>query len=153
MTPDDLIDRTAVVDTLVRLFVATDERDWENVERCFGDVVLFDMASLAGGEPSHLVPSQITSAWAEGLAPIEAIHHQAGNFIVRVAGNQATASCYAVAWHYRRVASGRNSRTFVGSYDFHLMRDASRHWRIDLFRFNLKFIEGNPDLHTEDAAE
>ncbi len=141
-------DKSAIVDVLVSLFVRTDQRDWPAVERCFDDSVLFDMTSLAGGEPAQLTPSQITSGWEEGLRPLEAIHHQAGNFIVQATGNEATAFCYAIAIHYRRVASGRNTRTFVGSYDFHLVR-GDRSWKIDLFRFNLKFLEGNADLHAE----
>lgn len=33
----------------------------------------------------------------------------------------------------------------MGSYDFHLSKADDR-WEIDRFRFNLKFIDGNPDL-------
>ena len=152
MTHDELVDRIAVEDTLVRLFVATDDRDWATVEACFAGAVELDMTSLAGGEPVRLSPQQITAAWAQGLAPIEGLHHQAGNFQVEVAGDEATASCYGVAWHYRRVASGRNTRTFVGSYDFRLVRDGAGAWRIELFRFNVKFVEGNLELHAEDAT-
>jgi hypothetical protein len=36
---------------------------------------------------------------------------------------------------------------FVGNYDVHLTRNDGK-WRIDLFRFNLEFIEGNRDLET-----
>jgi hypothetical protein len=144
-----LADRRAVVDTLVKLFVSTDERDWESVAGCFADRVLFDMTSLAGGEPASLSPAQITSGWAAGLEPLEAVHHQAGNFRVEVEGDEATASCYATASHYRKVPSGRNTRTLVGSYDFHLAREDGS-WRIDLFRFNLKYLDGNLELDHED---
>jgi hypothetical protein len=37
----------------------------------------------------------------------------------------------------------------VGSYDFHLTRIEGR-WLIDSFRFNLKFLEGNPELERDD---
>jgi hypothetical protein len=39
---------------------------------------------------------------------------------------------------------------FVGGYDFHLLQDGE--WRIDLFRFNLKFIDGNVELEREPSA-
>ena len=39
-------------------------------------------------------------------------------------------------------------RTFVGSYDFTLVRDGSA-WRIDGFRFNLKYMDGNPNLEAD----
>jgi hypothetical protein len=115
------------------------------VRRCFAATVLFDMTSLAGGTPASLTPEQITSAWETGLAPIEAIHHQAGNFLIDVAGDDATASCYGIALHYKKTASGRNVRSFVGSYDFALRR-AGDDWLITSFRFNLKFLDGNTEL-------
>jgi hypothetical protein len=65
---------------------------------------------------------------------------------VRVYGSRAAAFCYGVAWHYRPHPSGRNTRTFVGSYDFELERDEGGRWRITSFRFNLKFIDGNAEL-------
>lgn len=152
MTAEELSSRQAIVDTIVKLFVATDERDWATVEECFADAVHFDMTSLAGGEPLTLIPPEIAAAWSEGLAPIESVHHQAGNFQVQLLGDEATAFCYAIALHYRKVASGRNVRRFVGSYDLHLIRDPSSRWCIDLFRFNVKFVDGNVELHTEQAA-
>ena len=56
----------------------------------------------------------------------------------------AEAFCYAVATHYLPNPAGRNVRTFVGSYDFQLRK--SDRWRISLFRFNLKYLDGNLDL-------
>ena len=152
MTADELSARQGIVDTITRLFVSTDRRDWTSVQECLADSVEFDMTSLAGGAAARLRPSQITAAWQEGLAPIEAVHHQAGNFQVRLGADEASATCYAIAYHYRKVASGRNTRTFVGSYDFHLGLDSSGKWRIDLFRFNVAFVDGNLDLHSEASA-
>ena len=39
-------------------------------------------------------------------------------------------------------------RVFVGSCDFHRQR-VGEDWRIDLFRFNLKFIDGHRKLENE----
>ncbi len=152
MNVDTLSARSAIIDTITELFLATDRRDWSAVEACLAEHVSFDMTSLAGGQPTTLTSREISSAWARGLAPIQSVHHQAGNFQVQLRGNQATAFCYAIAYHHRKVVSGRNLRTFVGSYDFHLTLDATQRWRIDLFRFNLKFLDGNLDLHTEETT-
>jgi hypothetical protein len=146
-----LVEREQIVAVINALFVATDRRDWKQVEACFAPSVLFDMTSLAGGQPAHLAPAEISAAWETGLRPIEAIHHQTGNLSVWCKGREATASCYGIAYHFRRTASGRNTRVFVGSYDFHLQR-AGDTWRIDIFRFNLKFIDGNPDLEKESGV-
>lgn len=140
--------RDAVIDVLNALFVGTDDRDWNRVRACLAPEVRFDMTSLAGGEPSVLTPVQITEAWRQGLQPISAVHHQVGNYRVVIDGTSATAFCYGVAWHYRKTASGRNTRMFVGSYDFHLVAHEQR-WLIDSFRFNLKFIDGNLELEKD----
>jgi hypothetical protein len=66
-----------------------------------------------------------------------------------VNGDRAIAFCYGIALHYRKTKSGKNTRTFVGSYDFTLHREAGELWRIDAFKFNLKFIDGNVALEKE----
>ena len=140
-----LVERDRIVDTINTLFVATDARDWAAVRACLAPEVMFDMTSLAGGEPQRLNAQTIIDGWEEGFRPLRAVHHQSGNFRVRIDGARAEAFCYGIAYHYLPRASGESTRTFVGSYDFQLEKDAER-WRITAFRFNLKFIAGNLDL-------
>ena len=147
--PVDMVAERRIIDCIVRLFVATDERDWSGVRACFTDTVHFDMTSVAGGQPADVAADDIVAGWTTGLAPIEHVHHQAGNFRVTVRGDEADASCYGIALHYRRTTSGRNTRTFVGTYDFALVSDGDDAWRIKAFRFNLKFIDGNTSLETD----
>lgn len=147
---DALVERSRITDVINRLFVSTDRRDWAGVQACFAPEVLFDMSSLGAGPATRLTPDAIASAWESGLAPIEAVHHQSGNFLVAVDGRRATASCYGIAYHFRRTWSGRNTRVFVGSYAFGLALDGE--WRIDAFRFDVKFVDGNPELEREPSA-
>lgn len=144
-----LVAKDQILDVLNQLFVATDRRDWPAVRACFSSNVRFDMTSVTGGEPALLAADQIVAGWAEALRKLEAIHHQAGNYRVRVDGDRADAFCYGTATHYRRRPDGRNTRTFVGSYDLHLQHEPDG-WRIDGFRFTLKFLEGNAELHEGD---
>lgn len=130
-----MTDRDAVIETINRLFIATDNRDWNQVCAQFAPEVLFDMTSLAGGEPATRTPAEIADGWKTGLAAIEHVHHQTGNFLVDVSGAQATAFCYGIAYHHL----GKSVRTFVGSYDAHLVK--TDRWRIDRFKFNVKFVE------------
>jgi SnoaL-like domain len=140
-----LLEKDRIIDTINQLFISTDTRDWPTVRACFADTVHFDMTSLAGGSASQLTPEQIAAAWEEGLRPLQAIHHQVGNYRVKLEGEQATAFCYGTASHYRPTRSGRNTRVFVGSYDLHLRRVEGR-WQIDGFRFTLKYLDGNAEL-------
>ena len=78
--------------------------------------VRFDMSS-AGGGPAGIVPaSEIALGWRTGLAPIEQVHHQAGNYVVRLFGDHAEAFCYGIAYHHKKRSDGKNTREFVGSY-------------------------------------
>ncbi len=140
-----LVEKDRIVEALTEIFVSTDRRDWPAVRACFAPQVTFDMASLTGAPAATVPAEQIVAGWEQGLRPLQAVHHQAGNFQVAVEGEEAEAHCYAIASHYLKVPSGRNTRVFVGSYDFRLRKEGGR-WRISLFRFNLKYVDGNPDL-------
>ena len=140
-----LLDREEVVRRVTELFVYTDQRKWDKVINCFTPNVLFDMTSMAGGDPVHLTPQEITAAWDEGLKALQAIHHQVGNFLLTLNGDQAQVFCYGIASHYLENPSGQSTRVFVGSYDFHLIRK-QQDWKISTFKFNLKYIDGNKDL-------
>ncbi len=141
-----LIEEKAVVKTVNRLFVSTDNRNWKGVKACFADEVLLDVTSMVGGEPNKLTPQQIADAWAQGLKGLKAIHHQAGNYDVSLKADEADVFCYGIAFHYLPNATGQNSRTFVGSYNFHLVK-VGTDWKIDIFKYNLKYIDGNLELH------
>ncbi len=142
-----LIKRQQVVDVVNQLFIQTDNRNWLMVEKCFAEQVAFDMTSLSGGEPENLTPQEITARWDEGLRDIAALHHQVGNFVVDVHGDDnAHVFCYGTAWHFKPLDSGRNTRIFVGSYEFDLEHGDDNMWRISSFWFDCKFVDGNADL-------
>lgn len=103
------------------------------------------MTSLAGGQPTTLSADQIAGAWERGLKGLSAVHHQVGNYKVSLSGNEADVFAYGIAYHYLPNPTELNSRTFVGSYNLHLVR-SDMVWKIDRFKFNLKFIDGNKDL-------
>ena len=140
-----LTDQNDITAVANRLFICTDNRDWACVRDVFAPEVFFDMTSLGGGQPGTKTPRQIADMWDQGLKRIKAIHHQAGNYQVSVKGNEADMFCYGIAYHYLPNSTNQNIRVFVGSYDFHLVR-ADSGWKIDRFKFNLQFIDGNKDL-------
>ena len=144
-----LVARQQVIETIDELFVATDHKDWAGVRAVLAPRVRFDMSSAGGGPAAERTGEEIAAGWEQGLAPIQAIHHQAGNYRVRVDGDRAEAFCYGIAYHYRPRPSGGSTRVFVGSYVFELERDSGR-WRITSFLYNLKFIDGNRELEKGD---
>lgn len=142
------MDKDAVIDRINELFIATDEKAWARVRECFTEELLFDMSSLSGQPARRVLARDVAAGWEQGLAKLEHVHHQAGNYRVNVQGSEADAFCYGIALHYRKTLSGRNTRTFVGTYDFHLVQESGT-WKIDRFRFNAKFVDGNADLEND----
>ncbi len=135
-------ERDRVVEEVTMLFIATDQRNWPAARACFVDSVFFDMASLSGNPAGQVPAEQIISGWKEGLRNLQAIHHQVGNFLVSFGNNDASVFCYGIALHYLPNTSGQNVRRFVGTYDFHLVRQAGN-WRIDRMAYHSKFVDGN----------
>ena len=128
-----------------QLFIETDNKNWKAVSGIFAENVLFDMSSMTGVTPTKIASGEIVSGWEKGLKEITFLHHQVGNYIVKNKNNEAEVFCYGIAYHYKSVPSGMNVRTFVGSYNIHLTKN-NEEWKIDAFKFNLKFIEGNKNL-------
>jgi hypothetical protein len=145
----DIRARLAVEDAVVRMFVATDERDWVTLQDCFSSPFTLDMTSMVGGTPVVLTPREVASTWSEGFKPLDAVHHQIGNFRTEFNGETAFVRCYGVALHHRRAAPGIKSRVFVGTYEMQLSPDGGK-WRINHLVFKLKFIDGN--LKLEESA-
>ena len=143
--PGTLADRQEIVDLITSLFIATDEKNWPAALACFADQVLFDMSSLTGSPAAATPADSIVEGWKFALQAIPVVHHQLGNFRVGIEGDHAEAFCYGIAYHHRPNIPAKNTRTIVGTYDFHLTRSGDR-WRIDGFRFNVKLVDGNLEL-------
>jgi hypothetical protein len=139
--------REQVVEIVNKLFVYTDGRQWKKLlDEVFSASVLFDMSSAGGGGAATLPAKEICDAWEKGFEGIDAVHHQAGNYLVTINNTAATVQAYAIAIHFKKTAQHGNTRQFVGSYDLELSEVPGKGWRIYTFRYNLKFIDGNADL-------
>jgi hypothetical protein len=140
--------REQVVEVLNRLFYYTDYQDWEGLQKeVFTQMVTLDMTSLGAESAEEVEAVQICAMWKEGFKGLDAIHHQAGTYIITLKGDAAEAKAYARATHYKAAATNGPVREFVGSYDFHLaLTEAEAGWRIDYFKFNLKYTSGNIEL-------
>ena len=146
LSPLDPALRARVEDTVIRMFVATDERNWPLVQSCFTDPFTLDMSSVSGAAPALSSVREVTRMWAEGFRALDHVHHQVGNFQTRLEGTRAAVRCYGIAFHYRgAIQTAPKSRTFVGTYEFGLVLEAAE-WRIEALKFNLKFIDGNREL-------
>lgn len=139
------MDQIRVIETVNKLFIGVDERDWEQVSSVFNDTVLLDYTSMAGGEPARLISSQIINSWKGLLPGFDKTHHQLDNYIVNSAQDTISVFCYGIASHYLKNESENNIWTVVGTYEFQL-KDQNGILKITKMKFNLKYIDGNIDL-------
>lgn len=139
-------EREQIVEVVNKLFVYTDLQNWDGLlGEVFSDEVNFDMASMGAGPAKIMKAQDICKMWEAGFSTLDSVHHQAGNYIVDLKGNEADVFAYAVAFHYMKNATAGNVRSFTGSYNLHLVKSAAG-WQIDHFKYNLKFADGNVDF-------
>jgi hypothetical protein len=77
-----LVEKDKIIGVINRLFISTDNRDWSEVKNCFSSEILFDMTSMAGGEPVTLTSQQIVDAWDQGLKALKSIYKRASAYDV-----------------------------------------------------------------------
>jgi len=137
--------REEIIETVNKLFVYTDYQKWDQLQaEVFSEYVEFDMSSV-GGQKTRLSSQEICGIWKEGFKNIDSVNHLAGNYIVEIRDTDAFVFAYATATHYKNAATKGKTREFVGSYEIEL-KLGTLGWRIDSFKYNLKYANGNLDL-------
>ena len=138
--------REQIIETVNKLFVYTDNQEWPKLQdQVFTAQVELDMVSMGAKGPEIVTSREICYRWEKAFAELDAVHHQAGNYIVETDGSQSIVQAHAIAIHYRAAAKKEKTREYVGSYEIHLLNLPSG-WRIHRFKFNLKYSKGNLSL-------
>lgn len=135
-----------IINIVNKLFFYTDEQEWSNLKsEVFDQEVHFDMVSMGAERAEIKTADEICEMWKEGFKGLDAVHHQAGNYIISINGKESTVKAYAIASHYKKETTQGNIREFVGSYDLKLIKTEKR-WRINFFKYNLKYVDGNVEF-------
>ena len=146
MDQQTLMDKLELQELANKLFMFTDSGQWSRLEaEVFAEKVWFDMTSAGGEKPSLLPAGDICALWKNGFTGLDAVHHQAGHYLVDVQENEAFIYAYAIASHYKKAAQKGSTRIFVGSYDLKAIR-SPQGWRLNQFKYNLKYMDGNTTL-------
>ena len=139
--------REELIQLVNKLFLYTDTRAWDKLQsEVFAEHVVFDMSSMGAGSAEKVSSRTICDRWREGFDGLDAIHHQAGNYIVTIKEEGiAEVICYAIASHYKKSARKGQTRNFIGSYTIiSVLTDIG--WRINGFKYSLKYHTGNASL-------
>ena len=143
MNTQFVADKLEITELTNKLFMYVDALKWQQLlDEVFEKEVFFDMSSAGGGKASKMAAKDICEIWRQGFEGLDAVHHQAGHYLINVNGNESDIYGYAVALHYKKDATKGDTRTFVGSYDLRAKRTA-KGWRLTQFQYHLKYLDGN----------
>lgn len=140
-----LTERERIVELCNKLFVYIDHREWDRmVNEVFTPDVFVDLTSL--GENSQMMPSPaLCEKWKKLYEGLDAVHHQAGNYLISITDHGADIFCYVIGFRYKALAQHGHTREFIGSYHLHAVYSPMG-WRIDRYQYNLKFERGNKEM-------
>jgi hypothetical protein len=138
--------RELIVETVNKLFIYTDNQEWDALKNeVFTETLHFDMTSLGGEINPQKAAAEICSDWQAGFAEMDAVNHLAGNYLVTLNDAEARVFAYATATHYKIAATRGQTREFVGTYELGLTKTENG-WRINRFKYTLKYTTGNMSL-------
>ncbi len=138
-------DRQAVVDTVVGLGRALDDKDWLTVRRCLAGELDTDYSSFRGTPPARLTADEFVRLRQTGLAGLVTQHLTLGH-LVDLGGDTATCRCDFVIHRWPADATDRRVLHSYGYYVYTL-RLAADGWRITGITQVVRRSEGDPRLH------
>lgn len=140
-----LLDRQAVIDTVLRLSQALDQQDWQAARACLTDELETDYSSFRGTPPTRLSAGAFVGLRQAGLTGLQT-QHLSLNHLVEVDGAQAR--CRADFVIHRWPTDPQDRRFFhsYGYYHYALAR-AGEGWRICGIMQVAVRHEGDSSLH------
>jgi len=139
MADDDIRDRLAIQDLLVRYGTSLDDRDWARLATCF----LPDAVADYGGLGEHEGYEKIESICRNALEPLDGSQHYITNFEIEIDGDRAKSRCYLMAQHIKKSAPSGPHFILSGVYRDELVRTGDG-WRIARRELTTTWTEGNP---------
>jgi 3-phenylpropionate/cinnamic acid dioxygenase small subunit len=140
-----IIDRQAIVDTIVRYAATLDAKDWAGAETCFAAEVETDYGDLRGTGPARIAAHAFVDLRRQALERLKT-HHMSTNHLVTLDGDRAT--CQSAMLIHRLDPSRETDNTFdtLAHYTHTLARTAGG-WQITRVRQSVAWNRGNSAIH------
>src|SRR3954469_15278504 len=95
MSTQEASDKIELTELTNKLFMYTDAQQWKRLlSEVFCHEVWFDMGD--GGKNLHA--TEICEMWRQGFLGLDAVHHQAGHYLINI--EQSIADIYAMQWQH-----------------------------------------------------
>ena len=140
-----IIDRAAVVDTIVAFANAIDAQDWQKLRSHLADEIDIDYSEFRGETPRRVTAEEYIKQRVEGLAGLRTLHVSTNH---EVTIKRDAAKCKSVYRIYRLDPdreAGQNRLDTGGNY-FHSLIPTDRHWLITGIKQTLVIVSGNTQV-------
>ena len=142
--------RQEIEETVDRLGLHIDAKEWLELGEILSETVELDYVSLFGGQVEQLSRADVIERWKANLSPLKATQHVITNLHVTIRDNTADCAANVVATHVRPNPMGDALWTVGGRYDFRLLHDSGR-WRISAIKLTVLWTTGNPQVLGQSA--
>lgn len=137
------IDRSEIIDTVVRFAYALDMKDWSLCRSCFTDLIEADYSDLRKQPATTISADEFIALRQQGLNGLQT-HHQSTNHLVTNEGDSA--SCISCAMIHRFRTADQDFFDTYGYYT-HTLIHTSQGWKICKVKQTVLWNRGNPKLH------
>lgn len=135
-------DKIDIINTVNKIALMSDLRQWKQVVVQFTDKVEFDYTSLIGGEPITVPAILQVKEWEESFTKrFKTTQHILGSHTLILDGDKATCTSHFQAHHVFLEPSKAQSWTLGGTYNHQLIRvdDA---WKVNKMKMTVNWEEG-----------
>lgn len=143
---EDAVKRDDITGRMHLLFRSVDNQDWVNVKEVLADQIEFDVGEGSSSKTSD----EVVGIWKNATAGLDGLQHVVGNYGIEVNGREARLVFNGIATHYKKLKSGKNTRTFHGSYEITVRQPegdpTNWAWKVTKFKYTNKFMDGNVTL-------
>lgn len=140
-----LINKQAVIETILQVARAMDTKDWPLCRTCFVDEIEVDYSDFRGQPPQKITADEYVSNRQATLTGVKTLHTST-NHLVMINGDSATCSSNAVIYRYRTVVDGDPTYTTHCLYT-HGLTHTGNGWKIHAIKQTVQWNTGNPLVH------
>ena len=132
-----------IINTVNKIALMSDLRNWEEVIAQFTNQVEFDYTSIIGGEPITIRAKLQVKEWEESFAKsFKTTQHILGSHIVTLNSDRATCICNFQAHHVFLNPTKGQSWTLGGTYKHELTR-IDNVWKVNKMKMIVNWEEGS----------
>lgn len=147
----ELRDRAAVTDLVLRMGWLLDRRDWDAFKALFTERVYTDYTDLWGGRPQEasvdeLLATDAQGSWRRTMDGLEATQHLITNVLADLDGDEGVVTANVVGVHRLTNPHGAPPWTLGGTYEIQVVRDAGRGWLIRGITQRITWVDGNQQV-------